>query len=175
MAVGSKRNQKGSISIMQREKALGKDVRLVKDKLFVDNVQYKMTSNDQNQAQNFAPQSYRYVQPQNQPSGWYQGHTQPGLFGTLLQQSTPRQWIPPPPPVPPGQPGAYQWIAPAPRMAQHVQQTSQPPPTPFTTPQHVRQPMPSQQQIPPLQQGPSQPNQPIHQNNGSANNMQHDG
>ena len=144
-------SRKALFPIMQREKALGKDVKLVKDKLFIDNVEYKMNATDQRQQQNFVPQTYR--QPQSQPLGWNQGHPQPGPFGYMLQQSPPRQWIPPPPPVAPGQPGSFQWVTPAPRMPQYMQESSEPLQASFSAPHHVSQLTATQQHIPPAQQG----------------------
>lgn len=142
--------------IMQRERSQGKDVKLVRDKLFIDNVEFKP------QSQVPAPQMPRDAPPQRHPPFTpQQGHgAAPGLG--FMSQQTPQRgtWVPPPPPVPPGHPGMFQWTSPVNRVTSPMQQTSQ---LAAATPQQQqRQPTPMQQQnstAPLAQQGPSQ--QPV--------------
>ena len=170
--------RKALYPIMQREKAQGKEVRLVKDKLFVNNVQYKLSPQEQYQSQNSARQAYQPRYRTQNPE-WYQRYVQPNTSG----QSPPRQWIPPPPPVPPGHPGSYQWTPPVPhRMTLPGQQPLHQPQMPFVAPQQPQPPVMTPQQS--HQSAPADHhNTPAHDLNqqqqqtyaGVASDMQHDG
>ena len=164
--------RKALFPIMQREKLQGNTVKLVKDKLFVNDVEYRLPPQGQQQPQAYTSQTFRPTPPQTQTPGWFNGQTQPSHFNSLSQQSPPRQWVPPPPPVPPGQPGSFQWTSPIHRMAPPMQQPSNPP---YMASQQVRQTPSTQQQNPSTQQGPSLLNQASQQTNETVNDMQHDG
>ena len=166
--------RKALFPIMQREKSKGKEVKLIKDKLYVNDIQYKLTPQER-QSQQSAPQTPRYAPPPP-PSypPWlsYQNHGPPSQFGYMSQQSPQRPYVPPPPPVPPGHPGTYPWTSPV-RMAPAMHQPSQSPHQPPVMPQQSRQPTPTQQQNLPAQQGSTQPSGQSKPANPQE--MQHDG
>ena len=62
-------------AIMQREKSNGKNVKLVKDKLYVNDVEYKLSAQEKWHAQN--PQSVNYTQGPQMPPQWPQNGQQP--------------------------------------------------------------------------------------------------
>ena len=75
--------------IMQREKSQGKEVKLIKDKLYVNDVQYKLTPQER-QSQQSAPQTPRYAPPpppSYPPWMSYQNHGPPSQFGYMLESS----------------------------------------------------------------------------------------
>ena len=73
--------RKALYPIMQRKKAQGKEVRLVKDKLFVNNVQYKLTPQEQYQSQNSAPQTFQPRYRTQNPGGGIRDMCNPILVG----------------------------------------------------------------------------------------------
>ena len=146
-----RKTRKALFPIMQREKSHGKQVKLVKDKLYVNDVEYKLTQQERHSQQN-ASQGPRYTPgppPSYPPWTINQNNGPPAQFGYMQQQNSPRQWVPPPPPVPPGHPGAYRWRSPT-GMAPVMQQTSKLPNLPpIVHQQPYQQPMTSQQSRPP--------------------------
>lgn len=165
--------RKALFPIMQREKSQGNTVKLVKDKLFVNDVEYRLPHQQQPQVP--ASQTQRFIPPETQTPGWYHGQAQSNQFNSLPQQSPPRQWVPPPPPVPPGQPGSFQWTSPIQRMTPPMPTMQQSGNPPFMASQQIRHTTSTQQQNSGAQQGPSQQNQPSQQMPETANDMQHDG
>ena len=130
--------------IMQREKSNGKSVKLVKDKLFVNDIEYKFTPQEQQRLPQMPKNISSYSQP-SAPSGPpYQTWQQPQQPGYSTQQSPQRPWYPPPPP--PQQHYSYQWI-PQPQPPHNTpQRMVQPPQQLPHQPPAVPQPQQFQQQ-----------------------------
>ena len=60
---------------MQREKAHGKNIKLVTEKLYVNDVEYKLSAQEKWQSQN--PQAANYTQVPSLPKAWAQYSQQP--------------------------------------------------------------------------------------------------
>ena len=168
--------------IMQREKSNGKNVKLVKDKLYVNDIEYKLSAQEKWHAQN--PQPVNYAQgphmppqfPQNfQPpaTGYHTGYpVQPPGQAPTTWGNVPSQHLTSPQCMPPNmqrmpQPPQYipqqdqrmpQPMQHMPLPAQHMPQPAQHMPQPA---QHMpqpaqRMPQPAQRMPQPTQQTPSQ-------------------
>ena len=163
--------------IMQREKSQGKAVKMVKDKLFVNNVEYKPTPQEQHQQpMQQIPRQYP-PHPPPQYGSHIQNWQQPGP----PQPSPPRPWYPPPPPQQQRGQGTYQWSAQPlqPRTVQSPHQAVQQPPgiSPGMSqqrPQTTQQPQASDQR--PLTNKPPTPEQGAKaRENLNHHEMQHSG
>ena len=137
--------RKALFPIMQREKSRGKNVKLVKDKLFVNDVEYKLSAQERSQTQ-------------NQQSGNIQGPATPQPWAQFNQQSTTGHHMGYPFP-PPGQATPSPWanmnqLSPPQqmqRMPGNMQRMPQPP-------QYI--PLQTQRMNQPAQQFQSAPHMP---------------